>query len=492
MTKKLGKVKITPRTALLEKIGVGNFTVAEAIAELVANCFDARIYSSEGSEEDAPQKLEVKISLSQDKISILDNASGMNHDVLGQALTMANDMDVVTGKSRTRMGLFGLGMKSASSSLGRNWSITTKDVVTGDTFQVNFDLLEFSKQETWEAEIEQLEETDQSPLHEYKSGTYIEITKLRTGSPSDGAVVHFLGNAFKPLLIGDQNSILVNNHKVSPQPYNLVEGTRRELEITIDQEKGWKVTGWAGLDSITHNDGLYGFNLFRNEQLIEQWNKDFFRAHTMNSRVVGDLHLNFVDTNFHKQGFSQSSEAWKLTVSKLREELKPFTKASQDMVGTKNDPGKMAKAIGGIDVAFNNIPTTVPGTDMPSSSDQGDGLGISSGGGSTFEPSDTIVELKDAITKNFIRLNGEEIHLQATFEDFGDETVLWDFIFDEETRELQAVVNETSNLFTTAKDPKFLAILALADVVAKFLITKRNVKVENAMEFRDKWILEAI
>jgi hypothetical protein len=488
LTKKLGKVKITPKTALLEKIGVGNFTVAEAIAELVANCFDARIYSSDSSGENLAEPLEVRITLMQDSICILDNASGMNQEVLGEALTMANDMDAITGKSRTRMGLFGLGMKSASSSLGRNWCITTKDVLTGNTYRVNFDLVEFSKQESWEAEIEQLEDTDYSPLNEYKSGTYIEITKLRTGSPSDGAVVYFLGNAFKPLLDGDKNVILINDHKVSPQPYNLVEHSRRELEIVIDESKGWIVTGWAGLDSITHNDGLYGFNLFRNEQLIEQWNKDFFRAHTMNSRVVGELHLNFIETNFHKQGFSQSSEAWKITASKLREELKPFSKASQDMVGTKNDPGKMAKAIGGIDVAFHKIPETVPGSELTNPTDPEDNSKTDS---AEVNP-DPKPESQDAISRNFIRLNGEEIHLQATFEDFGDENVLWDFIFDEETHELQAVVNETSKLFSTVKDPKFLAILALADVVAKFLISKRGVKFENAMEFRDKWILEAV
>jgi hypothetical protein len=76
------------------------------------------------------------------------------------------------------------------------------------------------------------------------------------------------------------------------------------------------------------------------------------------------------------------------------------------------------------------------------------------------------------------------------FEDFGDEPILWDYIYD--GQELQAVINTGSKLYESVSDSKFLGILALADVVIRFLISERGMSLDRALDIRDKWILASV
>jgi hypothetical protein len=45
---------------------------------------------------------------------------------------------------------------------------------------------------------------------------------------------------------------------------------------------------------------------------VESWNKDWFKVHLMTSRIIGEVHLDFVQANFHKQGFEKTTPEWKL------------------------------------------------------------------------------------------------------------------------------------------------------------------------------------
>ncbi|MFC6734466.1 ATP-binding protein [Haladaptatus sp. GCM10025893] len=63
----------------MEDIGAASFTVAEAIVELVANSMDAQV---EGTD------IEVDIYIDPSEIRVIDNAKGMNGDVLAQAVRL--------------------------------------------------------------------------------------------------------------------------------------------------------------------------------------------------------------------------------------------------------------------------------------------------------------------------------------------------------------------------------------------------------------------
>jgi hypothetical protein len=471
MSKKVRNLDLTPDTSLLAKIGVGNFTVAEAIAELIANSFDARVYSTV-EDQDFAAPIEIDVKVAGDSISIIDNGKGMTPEVLEAALTLAKDMDEITGNTRSRMGLFGLGMKSASSSLGKAWTVTTKTAEAAMPVSVAFDLDTFASEKNWSGELVELDDKSDNPLAEYEHGTCIHITKLHHDSPSEGPILELLGTSYKPL-ISAENVIRVNGQAVMAKPYNLLDGSKIVIDIVIDEEKDWRVTGWGGLDTKTHNDGYYGFQLYRKDQLIEPWNKDFFRAHLMTSRILGELHLNFIPTNYTKKGFHQDSKEWKAARTALIEILKPLAKASGDMAKGKNDPMRGAKAIQGLQKAAGIAPRIDAG-DFP-------------------EPSEKpVVAAAPVITvePESIVIGNEVINLVFAFEDFGDEPILWDYIYD--GQELQAVINTGSKLYESVSDSKFLGILALADVVIRFLISERGMTLDRALDIRDKWILASV
>jgi hypothetical protein len=467
------QLNLTPDTSLLAKIGVGNFTVAEAIAELIANSFDARVFNIIDGEEVA-DPLEVDVRVGADFISITDNGKGMTPEILEAALTLARDMDEVTGSTRSRMGMFGLGMKSASSSLGRAWTVTTKSVDYPHPISVTFDLDSFSAEKEWTATLVDLDLGSDNGLGGRSHGTSIEISKLHHDSPSEGPILELLGTSYKPL-ISSKNVIRVNGQAVMARPYSIVDGSRVDIDIIIDEEKGWRIKGWGGLDSKTHNDGNYGFQLYRKDQLIEPWNKDFFRAHLMTSRLMGELNLDFVPSNFHKKGFHRDSREWKAARVALIQVLKPLAKASGDMAKGKADPMRGAKAIEGLQKAVGAAPR-IETADLPESS------------GARLVPETEMV----SVQSDSILIGNTAISLVFTFEDFGEEPILWDYIYDANAQELQAVINTGSSLYDSVSDPKFLGILALADVVIRFVMAEYGMDLDTALDIRDKWILKSV
>lgn len=498
------KLSITPNRALLEKIGLGNFTPAEAIAELVANCFDARLYTLRGDQEFA-EPINIAITIDEDKVVVVDDGKGMDEAIIGKALTLAEDMDVHTGNSRSRMGLFGLGMKSAASSLGRAWSVTTKTTEMKAPIMVEFDLASFRGQQDWTVDLENLAVNSENELGGRDHGTAIVVWKLRQSSPSVGPVFELLGSAYKPLL-GSNVTITVNGDEVLPRPYQLIDDSRVSIDLLVGPDEKWNVTGWGGLDTATHNDSRYGFHLYRNGQLIEAWNKQFFRAHLMTSRVMGELHLDFVPTNYSKKGFQTESAEWKAAMAALKPVVQNLARASGLMAKSKKDPMNTSKVISGLRTAMGQAPDSVDlhggdarivdgistdgsGRSDVSSENTGDSQSDTSVAGQSSEVGGTTSGVSEGVAdRDSIVVGESRVKLVYKFEDFGDEMTLWDYIFEQSESELQAVINRESQLFKSVKDPKFLGILALADVVVRFLMERHRLPLKNAIDIRDAWI----
>ena len=107
-------VKNYPSPRLMETIGATNQSPAEAIGELVANCFDAR-YKDE--------KLDITIDMRNDKIIVLDNGKGMTSSVLDRAVCIAEDMSRHIERGDGAKGHFGMGFKTSCSTLGLYYEI---------------------------------------------------------------------------------------------------------------------------------------------------------------------------------------------------------------------------------------------------------------------------------------------------------------------------------------------------------------------------------
>ena len=467
---------IVPDIRLLVDIGSANYTVPEAISELIANSMDARF--EEGS-------LEIFVEIGPEEISIVDNGVGMTENVLGESLRLSAQMDQVTGNTSSRKGMYGLGMKAACSSLGKVWKIVTRPPNDQNEYSVSIDLdswLEQTDRRAWKVDVETNPYDPTGPLGNRKHGTAIVVSLLRESFTMPTAVSEKLGMAYKPHLeSGDV--IWVGEHKVTPKTFDLLEGRRWDIDIPVGE---YRVTGWYGLDNKTHNDGLYGLNIYRLGQLVEPWNKDFFRQHLMSSRVVGEIDLPFINANFHKLGFYKGSEEWKLVKIAMAELLKPVVRASGEMAKNKNDDLRQAKAIKGLDAALG----FANGAMSPSSDSFVSGENASANSPTNPTSGKTNVANVDGDLEG-LRLDGESFTLSYTFQELPEE-IPWDFVYDRNTGDLQAVINTKSRVYAMVDDEAFFGALALAEAVMGFLIRERGYKFERARDVRDHWLFLAL
>ena len=104
-------VDITPDKSLIKKLGLVGYRTEQAVAELIDNSIDARL---EGTE-----KIEVRLDFRLGQIAVSDDGCGMDFEGLRDALTVAKETK--SGK----LGQFGLGLKSACSSLGKAFTLHT-------------------------------------------------------------------------------------------------------------------------------------------------------------------------------------------------------------------------------------------------------------------------------------------------------------------------------------------------------------------------------
>jgi len=475
------KYQIPPDQSLMEDIGATSFTLAEAVVELVANCIDARPLNAEGM----PSKnLNIEISIDRDSVVILDDASGMTEDILVQAVRLGAKMDKFLG-SRKRKGMYGLGLKTAAASIGRYWAIYTRSKDSSDDYFLEFNLETYGDGTDWTVEVESEPKNNKSILGDRESGTAVVIKKIRDKEHDPSAVTLLLGNAYGPH-IDSGDVIKVNGVVAAPSQYNFKDGEHIEFDEEIGKSlMGWRVKGWVGIDAKTHNDGSYGFNLFRENQLIETWDKSWFRAHLMTSRIVGVAHMDFMPVNFNKQGFKTQSEEWRLTTEHMREYLKPVVRASQDASRGKGDDKKRKRAIEGMMKAMKGL----AGID----SHEDDSSENPPPPNGTTDKNDT--SKKVVVTANSIRVNGHELIPTYITEDLDSELTPWDYVYSpcgDNKTEVQAVLNSASLLYKHSSDTNILGLLAQTDCVTRYLVERCGLNPTDAREIRDKWVYASL
>jgi hypothetical protein len=394
-------------------------------------------------------------------------------------------MDVLGGSSGRRKGKFGLGMKTASASLGRQWTVLTRPVGSAQEYEVSFDLEAYSRRRgeghfDWGIDILERTRTSDASLGDRPHGTAIVIRKLRERDPMVGTVLTFLGRAYSPHIeAGDR--FFVNGAEATPPVHDFVPDSLQNFELKLDDAGAKVIRGWVALDKQTHNGIDYGFNLYREDQLIETWNKDWFPAHLMTSRIMGEAHLDFAEVNFHKKGFETQDLDWKLATGMMKEYLKPVVRASREMSRGRNET-KYAKAVDGLNIAMGKAPA----------------VGMLTTDGDTAVPEDATSTSKVStggeveVRANTLMLADGEVSLSCVLEDFSSDQTPWDYIYDRPTRALQAVLNGNSRLFQQVSDQKFLGMLAIADSVTRFLVEEQRFPAARAREIRDRWLYIAL
>jgi hypothetical protein len=296
---------ITPDTSLLPKSGQVNYTIPDAVGELVDNEIDARITGK-------LLTIEVYIGTKGDgMIQVKGNGKGMDGETLATALKMG-----YSRKGGSDIGEFGLGLKTACTNLGRHFEIVTVPSRGDRGYKVVYDEKAFRKADKWEVEIEEVEKP-------FDHGTMITITKPKVsiyGGVSDILSTN-LSRIFRHFLKGGAVEVYVNGEPVVVFESDLQEGYTQEIDFEIN---GKRVRGWYGLQKKFSAKTGYGFELIRHSRIVKRHEKLGFPAHPKHQHIVGELYLDEFQVVNNKTDFIRDTEDWRKLEEKMREIMRPL------------------------------------------------------------------------------------------------------------------------------------------------------------------------
>lgn len=425
-------VKNYPSPRLMETIGATNQTTPEAIGELVANCFDAR-YQDE--------KLAITIDVRNGSITVIDNGKGMEFSILEKAVCIAEDMSRYIERGEGAKGHFGMGFKTSCSTLGNYYEIYTRPVDGNVEYYTSFDINDYGTRpagsDAWDVEIEDFLPSENSPLGAAGHGTAFVISRLKNKNPMVSAILAYMGEAFKAHLDhGDRITIIDESgtNDAEPIKYNFIKGTKVEIDEIFGPEDKYHITGWMALDSQTHNNGFYGFNIYRHNQLIVT-----------------------ASNNVSKKGNINNPSELKKIVNTLRDDYEVDGEVSEEDFGEKKPSTKKGER-----------------DEKPSINDT----------------------IKNIVTEEALTLEDEgEIIITYLEKESGSSIhAPFDYIFaesdDDDTAELQVLLFKNHPLWKKKVDDDVKKVLATSDAIYRLLVEKLSYDASKALKIRNEWVVK--
>jgi hypothetical protein len=374
-------INLQPDPRILIAITHNPMRPIDALCELVDNALDS---FAEAEREAGPiDQPTVQISLpkvtdierGQGFVSVLDNGPGLTLEQAQNALkagfTSHNPFD--------RLGLFGMGFNVSTGKLGRRTLFRTARKEAPGMIDVVIDLENMVRSRTYEAPVE---ERHKAPPNFH--GTLVQISEWwARGSQNYGfaaklvrlgatAIGEELGRRYSTILRERSVRIFVNDEIVEPfehcawseqRSVNHRELGRIPAMVRFDTvlqtqvrcvvcnsaaengkcprcEDGGtlrtiheRVRGWVGIQRFD-DANEYGIDLIRNGRAIRKSEKEAFftwtdprgrqvKDYPIDSpygRIVGEVHLDHVPTDFLKQDFQRTSPEWIRAIAFLRGE----------------------------------------------------------------------------------------------------------------------------------------------------------------------------
>ena len=286
------EVDITPDVSLLQKAGEVNYKVPTAIAELVDNPIDERLPGKKLTVD-----VKLRIRKGGNEIIVTDNASGMTAEKLEKAMRMG-----YSEKSGSKIGEFGLGLKTATSNLGRHVVIVTTTEDEDVAHKLVYDEAAFIKSGKWALTIEEIEK-------EFPHGTVITITDLKVNlyGGVKNTLLGKVGRTFRHFITSGEVEITVNGDVAEPYQYDTIAEYDTELTTEIN---GKVVRGWASLTPKRSSKAGYGFDLVRHNRIVIENVKLGLPSGQATALIIGELHLDDFDVVNNKTAFRESSEDW--------------------------------------------------------------------------------------------------------------------------------------------------------------------------------------
>ena len=299
-------VDITPHLSLLGKVGQSGHSVAEAVAELVDNAVDAR--------RQGRVSIDVDYDAKDGWLRIRDDGHGMNRRELADALVLG-----LSSKQGNTIGRFGLGLKTAATSLGTRFRVTTVREDAQYEWIADYDEDTFLAAGRWELPIRRQAKRRQV-------GTDIKVWSDRVYPALHQSLDRNLGWTFRHFLRDGVLELSINGQPVEPSGYEVDPESVMPFEGHV---AGKHVHGWAALLIKSSQRGWYGFSLVRHRRIVRRHEKLGFQPHPSTARVVGELHLDEFDTNNLKTDFIRETASWRELETWVSDTIEPVLAASR-------------------------------------------------------------------------------------------------------------------------------------------------------------------
>lgn len=332
------KVNILPQVTMLSILKHIEYETWFALAEFIDNAIDSYLKNERVIKqiEGNDFKLEVKVEINEpdNKITIRDNAGGINKEDYQRAFRAAEVPPVNSGLSE-----FGMGMKSAACWFSDNWHVTSTAIGEDQVKKVSFDM-----KKIFENKIEELYVEARHCLknHHY---TIVELQNVNRMPRRKGVakVKDHLRSIYREFIRKGVLILKVNNDELEFKEPKVLTAPKYDdpngkaicwrKEINFPIETGLSVYGFVAIREKASTSEA-GFALFRRGRVIEGSFDNGFRPDFIfgapNSyryqRVFGELHLEGFNVNFTKKGIQ-----WD-------ENLDTFLRLLKDDISSKEFP----------------------------------------------------------------------------------------------------------------------------------------------------------
>lgn len=294
-----------------------NYTLWHALSEFLDNSTQAAInFKKELDKAFKKEKefLKVWINIDYDKktISIEDNSIGMDEEELKNALKNGRPTKLSRGRSK-----YGLGLKTASFWLGKDWSVETIKLGSGKKLTCHI-----SEKNIANGNDSILIKSEKTSKNSH--GTIIKISALnrRLSSKTEDLVREFLGAIFRFDIRAKKLAIFVNKSPVRTPDnwvFAKISGSKQAKETISTKINGKSVSGWIGVlekGQGTSGRKFGGFSLFKHERQIRGFPDGWKPASifggvagegansTLAQRLCGEIILNDFDVTHTKDNFN--------------------------------------------------------------------------------------------------------------------------------------------------------------------------------------------
>lgn len=481
-------VHVPPDKTLFPKLGLGGYTIPQAIAELIDNAIDARI---EG------ERLHIGVEIGSHAIAVTDDGSGMDADSLRNALRLAYS------HKEGKLGEFGLGLKTACTSLGHQFEVTTSPEGHRKMYRIRYDEDEWTRtpEDQWLLPLEKEEKVDprghgtEVSVRRLKVKTAALVTRLRKD----------LSQRFAPYIASGDVEIKVNTKKCAPAKVELLEGTRKDFEIFVRGDRIW---GWYGLLERGSQRGLYGFHTYRRGRMITTFDKIGIPEHPTSARITGEIHLDHVPVTHNKREFIRESDQYEEAVAALEAEFRELVKLarqtavpdritptvrqklsawkdylaeamkSEEMAGYRLPAGVAFERVDPVEVPASGLEVIdierraspeAPSPDVPNSTDTRERV-----------PRETHPE-----ERHVIRIKGKRFEYKHDFRSLGLDAPWKEHSVDENRRLIEIYTNTDFPAYHTTQDVTFYAVLHIVESLAEIVVRRSEESLEKVAEVRE-------